>query len=61
MSGVTDVAFRALARKYGAALTYTEFVSSAAIVRKIERTMDMIQTDPSEKPVAVQLFGNSVE
>ncbi|NOX71126.1 MAG: hypothetical protein GXO64_00305 [Candidatus Micrarchaeota archaeon] len=32
MAGVTDVAFRALAKRYGAALTYTEFVSSAKAV-----------------------------
>lgn len=61
MSGVTDVAFRALCRKYGASLTYTEFVSSAAIVRGNKSSLNMLKTDPSEKPVAVQLFGNSVE
>ena len=60
MSGVTDVAFRALCRSYGAGLTYTEFVSSAAIVRGNEHSLRMLETDPIEKPVAVQLFGNSV-
>lgn len=61
MSGVTDVAFRVLAKKYGAALTYTEFVSSAAIVRDNKKSKIMLQTDKIEKPVAVQLFGNNVE
>ena len=60
MAGVTDVAFRALARKYGAALTYTEFVSGTAIVRGSPDFL-RLQTDPSEKPVAVQLFGSDVE
>ncbi|MFH1770090.1 MAG: tRNA dihydrouridine synthase DusB [archaeon] len=60
MAGVTDVAFRALARKYGAGLTYTEFVSSAAIVRGNKTSLRMLDTDPSEKPVAVQLFGSNV-
>nr|AIF18642.1 tRNA-dihydrouridine synthase (dusB) [uncultured marine group II/III euryarchaeote KM3_83_G03] len=59
MAGVTDVAFRALAKKYGAALTYTEFVSSAALVRNSTNTLKMLKTDPSETPVAVQLFGNN--
>ncbi len=59
MAGVTDVAFRALAKKYGAALTCTEFVNSTAIVRANERTKHMLETDPAEKPVAVQLFGSS--
>ena len=61
MSGVTDVAFRTLSKKYGAGLTYTEFVSSAALVRGSKKSLEMIQTDKTEKPVAVQLFGNSIE
>ena len=60
MSGVTDVAFRALCRKHGAVLIYTEFVNSTAIVRGSRKTEEMLATDPLEKPVAVQLFGSSV-
>lgn len=60
MAGVTDVAFRALAKRCGAALTYTEFVSSTALVRGSKKTEQMIVTDPSEKPAAIQLFGSSV-
>ncbi len=61
MSGVTDVAFRALAKKYGAAVTYTEFVSSTSLVRGNQTAWRMIATDHVEKPVAVQLFGHSEE
>lgn len=61
MAGVTDVAFRSLASKYGAGLTYTEFVSGTAIVRGNQKTFKMLQTASFEKPVAVQLFGSSVE
>ena len=61
MAGVTDVAFRELARKYGAALTYTEFVSGTAIIRGNLKTIESIRTSSYEKPVAVQLFGNSVD
>ncbi len=61
MSGVTDIAFRALCRHYGAGMTYTEFVSSAALVRGSDRTFKMLETDPSENPVGVQLFGGDVE
>jgi nifR3 family TIM-barrel protein len=61
MSGVTDIAFRELCREYGAGLTYTEFVSSAAIVRSNERTFDMIKLSPLEKPSAVQLFGGNIK
>ncbi|PIN94436.1 tRNA dihydrouridine synthase DusB [Candidatus Pacearchaeota archaeon CG10_big_fil_rev_8_21_14_0_10_30_48] len=61
MAGVTDVAFRALCKKYGAALTCTEFVSSAALVRKDKKTKEMLAIDKSESPSQVQLFGNYVE
>ena len=61
MSGVTDVAFRALAARYGAGLTYTEFTNGTAIMRGHAVVLKRIVTDPLEKPVAVQLFGNSVE
>jgi len=60
MAGVTDVAFRALAKRYGAGLTYTEFVSSTAIVQQNKKTLTMLVTDPAEIPVAVQLFGKSI-
>lgn len=58
MAGVTDVAFRALCKRYGAGLTVTEFTSAAAIVRASERAERMIATDPVERPVAMQLFGH---
>ena len=61
MAGVTDVAFRTLAKKYGAGMTYTEFVSSAAIVRGNKESLKLLEVDASEKPVAVQLFGSNVE
>ncbi len=61
MAGVTDVAFRALAKGYGAGLTYTEFVSSAGIVRGNLGSASMLKTAPCEKPVAVQLFGNNAQ
>jgi len=57
MEGVTDVAFRELCKKYGAALTYTEFTSGTAIVRNSRKSLEKIRTSVLEKPVAVQLFG----
>ena len=61
MAGVTDVAFRALCKRYGAGMTCTEFVSSAALVRDSKRTWAMLVTDPNERPVGVQLFGANEE
>jgi tRNA-dihydrouridine synthase B len=60
MAGVTDVAFRTLCKKYGAGMTCTEFLNSTALVRENPVTQKMLQTDPIEKPVAIQLFGSSV-
>ena len=59
MAGVTDVAFRALCKKYGAGLTCTEFINSIGLVRGNPASFRMLQTDPIEQPVATQLFGNS--
>ncbi|MFH1134261.1 MAG: tRNA dihydrouridine synthase DusB [Nanoarchaeota archaeon] len=57
MAGVSDVAFRSLARRYGVGLTYTEFVSSAGLTRG--HFPSTLTLDPSEKPAAVQLFGSN--
>lgn len=61
MSGITDIAFRVLAKKYGAGLTYTEFTSSASLISGNASAFKRIATDPSENPVAVQLFGSNVD
>jgi len=61
MSGVTDVAFRALCRRYGAGLTVTEFTSASAVVRASRKADRMVSTAPEERPVAVQLFGHDEE
>lgn len=61
MAGVTDIAFRGLAKRYGTGLTYTEFVSCAGLVRNNLNTLKMIRVGTNEKPIGVQLFGNSIE
>ncbi len=61
MAGVTDVAFRSLCKKYGAAMTCTEFLHSTAINRKNKKTLSMLKTDEIESPKQIQLFGNSID
>ncbi|MFA5019980.1 MAG: tRNA dihydrouridine synthase DusB [Candidatus Pacearchaeota archaeon] len=61
MAGVTDVAFRELCRKYGAGLTYTEFVNAIAIGRNNKKTIEMLKTSKLESPSAVQIFGSEKE
>jgi nifR3 family TIM-barrel protein len=57
MSGVTNVAFRHLCRGFGAAMAYTEFVSSVALVRGKDRPDVLAKVEPDVSPCAIQLFG----
>lgn len=58
LAGVSDVAYRGIAGRMGAGLTYTEMVSSKAIVYKNKNTEMLLDTSYDVSPVAVQLFGN---
>ena len=58
MAGVTDFAFRSIAREYGASFSYTEMVSAKALVYDNKKTKDLLITLDNEKPVGVQLFGS---
>ena len=57
MSGYTDIAFRHLCRKLGAACVFCEFVSAEGIVESGEYVKRALKSAKSEKPVGVQLFG----
>ena len=60
MSGVCNIAYRVQAMKYDCGLVYSEFVNATAIARENERSIKMIQTDKSEQPVAIQIFGTDI-
>lgn len=59
MADYTNVAFRVLAREYGAALAYTELISAKALLMKSKKTARMLAVSVKEKPVFLQLFGNT--
>ncbi len=61
MAGVTDVAFRLMCKKYGAALTVTEMISAHALARANKAVMKLIDVVPEEKPRCIQLFGQKTE
>ena len=61
MAGVTDKAFRLITKPFGVALMYTEMVSGKGLFFGNKKTSDLLDTDISEKPVAVQLFGHEPE
>lgn len=61
MEDVTDRAFRQLCKRHGADIVYTEFVSAEAIRRGAEKSVRKLTLADHERPVAVQIFGNTVE
>lgn len=58
MAGVTDLPFRVLCREQGAGCVVTEMVSAKAVLYNNKNTRELLQIDPAERPVAVQLFGS---
>ena len=61
LAGISNRPFRVLATRLGAALTYTEMVSSEGIIRRQKRTMAMLKFQPDEQPLGIQLFGANPE
>ena len=57
MAGVTDTPYRILAREMGCPLVYSEMVSDKGINYRNEHTLNMLKTEPQERPMAMQLFG----
>lgn len=61
MEDVTDPAFRALCKRYGADRVYTEFVNADALVRDIASTTRKLTINDGERPVAIQIYGREPE
>lgn len=61
MEDVTDASFRLICKEAGADMTYTEFVSSEALIRNIAATTRKLHIDERERPTAIQIYGREVE
>ena len=61
MAGVTDLPFRGLCKEQGAGLICTEMVSAKAISFHNKNTKALMEINPKEHPVSLQLFGNEPE
>ncbi len=61
MEDVTDIGFRMLCKRFGAAMVYTEFVSAEAIVRSVRSTLSKMVLHSEERPVGIQIYGRDVE
>lgn len=61
MEDVTDPAFRLMCKKFGADMVYTEFVSSDALIRSINKTTQKLTICDEERPVAIQIYGKDTD
>lgn len=61
MAGVTDKAFRLMARKFGCGLEYSEMISAKALTYKNKKTFELLDTADEEDYVSIQLFGSEQE
>ncbi len=61
MEDVTDIGFRMLCKRFGAAMVYTEFVSAEALIRDVKSTQQKLNISEEERPVGIQIYGRDVE
>ena len=59
MAGVTDYSFRILCKEQGAGIVYSEFVSAHGVIRENEKSLDIIKFEEEERPIGIQIFGDS--
>ena len=57
MTGVSDLPFRRLVRRYGSGLNVTEMIASQAAIRETRQSLQKLAWDPIEEPVSMQLVG----
>ena len=61
MEGVTNYPFRMICKELGADMVYSEFISSEALVREVEKIFRKMTIKPEEHPVGIQIYGSRVE
>src|SRR3546814_4184896 len=57
MTGVSDMPFRTLVRRYGSGLNVTEMIASQAAIRETRQSIQKAAWHPLEEPVSMQLVG----
>ena len=61
MEDVSDPPFRILCKRYGADMLYSEFVSSAGLLRDSEDAQKKLEVYPEERPIGIQVWGGDVD
>ena len=59
MAGISNLPFRLMVKKMGAALVFSEMVSAMGLTLEQKKTLTYLETHPSERPLSVQIFGSS--
>lgn len=59
MAGVTDAPFRAMVRKFGGELLFSEMILADSLARAHKRTTEMAMPDETDAPIAIQLEGRN--
>lgn len=61
MEDVSDPPFRALCKKHGADLMYTEFISSEGLIRNAAKSKQKLDIYEEERPIGIQVFGANLD
>lgn len=61
MEDVSDPPFRAVCKKHGADMMYTEFISSEGLIRDALKSRQKLDIYEEERPVGIQIFGGDEE
>ena len=61
LAGITNLPMRLLAREAGCGLVCSEMISSNGLVYGSQKTRQLMDSDPAEKPISVQIFGSDPE
>ncbi|HEO3052844.1 TPA: tRNA dihydrouridine synthase DusB [Streptococcus agalactiae] len=61
MAGITNSAFRTIAKEFGAGLVVMEMISEKGLLYNNEKTLHMLHIDENEHPMSIQLFGGDAE
>lgn len=61
LAGVSDRAFRIIAKSFGCGMVYSEMISDMGLVYNQQKTRRLADTTEEEPPVAIQIFGSQVE
>lgn len=58
LAGITNLPFRLICRRQGAALAFTEMVSVNGLVREGTKTLALLKSCAEDRPLGIQLFGD---